>query len=218
MWCVLLLAIAVAGCVRPSSFTCTEDAQCERAAERGVCEANGHCSFADATCDSGRRFAELSGEHGGTCVGVSIAPDALTLPNEPPADAPGAPPQDAPVVCPGFTETAGRYFQRLPPAGWTNQRSACGMVPGNVFLAIPDDDGELASLVAFAGGEIWVGISDAASEGDYVTVQGAAASYLPWTTGEPDNVGNQDCVRTRAGGIETATCGAPTAAVCECMP
>lgn len=198
----LVIVGVLGGCVRPGAFTCADDDQCVRGGEQGVCEAIGHCSFADAACESGRRFAELSGEHGGACV----APDAVTLPNEMPAP------------CPSFTETAGRYYKQLPAAGWTNQRSACGMVPGHVFLAIPDDDDELAALTAFAGGEIWIGVSDAASEGDYVTVQGDAATYLPWTSGEPDNAGNQDCVRTEGAGIETAACGAPTIAVCECEP
>jgi hypothetical protein len=214
---------ALAGCVRPAAYACSDDSQCVRGGQQGSCEAIGHCSFADTACESGRRFAELSGEHGGQCVGdqaigTDAAPDSVTLPNEPPADAPGVPEDSPPVVCSSFTENGGRYYKKLPAAGWTNQRSACGMMPGNVFLSIPDDDAELAALIAIAGGELWIGISDAAAEGVYVTVQGGAATFLPWASGEPDNQGNQDCVRTKGAGIETATCGAPAVAVCECTP
>jgi hypothetical protein len=220
----VLLVLALGGCMRPAAFACAADGECARGGEQGVCEPAGRCSFADPACPSGRRYAELSGDQGGECVGEE-AIDSDARADDPPPDAGDAAiepaePSDAPAPaeCPGFTLTDGHYLKKLGAAGWTNQRSACGNLPGNVFLAVPDDEVELAAIVAIGGGDAWIGISDAAAESDYMTVLGASATFLPWAVGEPDNAGNQDCVRSKGTTIETALCGTPTIAVCECVP
>lgn len=216
-----LCVLAFGGCMRPAAFACAADGQCVRGAEQGVCEPAGRCSFADEACTSGRRYAELSGEQGGECVGDE-ALDGDARVDDPPLETGDASlePADAslPAECPGFMLVDGHYLKKLGAAGWTNQRSACGTLPGNVFLAVPDDEVELAAIVAVGGGDAWIGISDAAAEGSYMTVLGAMATFLPWAAGEPDNAGNQDCVRSKGTTIETALCGTPVIAVCECVP
>ncbi|MBV1860290.1 MAG: hypothetical protein KUG77_17885 [Nannocystaceae bacterium] len=48
------------------TFSCSEDSDC---GSDGLCEVSGWCSFSDADCPSGRRFAEHSGDGvGGSCV------------------------------------------------------------------------------------------------------------------------------------------------------
>jgi cysteine-rich repeat protein len=55
----------LAGCVTPAAvFECSTSADCSG----GTCEPDGLCSFADATCDSGRRYGDGSGGLAGTCV------------------------------------------------------------------------------------------------------------------------------------------------------
>lgn len=49
-------------------FVCTNQSQCVSDSQAGTCEANGFCAFPDATCASGRRFAEHSGIPSGSCV------------------------------------------------------------------------------------------------------------------------------------------------------
>jgi hypothetical protein len=70
---VLAVALASPGCVARPIFECVDDGDCQGAAaepEIAVhCEATGYCSADDATCDSGRRYGELSGPVGGRCVG-----------------------------------------------------------------------------------------------------------------------------------------------------
>jgi alpha-tubulin suppressor-like RCC1 family protein len=71
----LFLALAVlaagAGCLGESRFHCDDHRQCARGEERGFCEASGVCSFADESCELGRRyarFADGAGKLGGQCV------------------------------------------------------------------------------------------------------------------------------------------------------
>src|SRR5688572_12851901 len=52
-----------AGC-QASTFVCQSDVQC---GAMGECEANGSCSFPDATCESGRRYGTHAAESG-ACV------------------------------------------------------------------------------------------------------------------------------------------------------
>ena len=231
MRALVLVLVSTIGCVRPAAFQCATDSDCTRAGEQGACEAIGRCSFPDPACGSGRRFAGLSGDQADQCVGDGATDGGVT---DSRTDAGGdegdaaigdGAMADAPSGCPvTYVALAGvtssHLYRTLPAAaGWTNQRSACGMEPANAYLAIPDDAVELQALITHAGTDVWVGISDAASEGAFVTVRGTPATYLPWATNEPDNNGNQDCVRTRSpSAIETVICGTPTIAICECEP
>jgi len=232
--------VASTGCLKPAAFQCASDSDCTRGGEQGACEAVGRCSFPDTTCTSGWRFGDLSGSFANQCVGGQGADGGVhdaavdsgtgadggvhdaAVDSGAGADAPLA---DAPPGCPtgyaalpGVTST--HRYRVLGAAGWTNQRAICGAEPANAYLAIPDDATELQALVTLAAADFWVGISDAANEGMYITVHGTSAPFLPWSVGEPDNSGNQDCIRALAATaqLETTTCGAVAIAICECEP
>jgi hypothetical protein len=66
---VLVAALASAGCIRAGEFKCAASDECDRGGRAGVCQVNGFCSFADSTCPSGQRFADLSGDVSNECVG-----------------------------------------------------------------------------------------------------------------------------------------------------
>ena len=62
--CLVLLA----GCVTPANtFVCDLAADCPG----GTCEADGFCSFPDATCPSGSRYGDGSGELSQQCTAVT---------------------------------------------------------------------------------------------------------------------------------------------------
>lgn len=67
------------------------------------------------------------------------------------------------------------------------------MVPDNT-----DQNAWLGGLVEWHGEGIWLGLTDAAEEGTWLTALGLAAPWYGWRSGEPnnytgDNPDGQDC-------------------------
>jgi alpha-tubulin suppressor-like RCC1 family protein len=64
-----LLALGLCRCADvPSSYTCASSSQCTVAGLQGVCEPTHACSFPDAACPSGRRYASFAAGRSGACV------------------------------------------------------------------------------------------------------------------------------------------------------
>ena len=216
-----LILIANVGCLRSTEFKCQTADQCS--ATDGACETNGYCSFPDSMCSSGRRYGEFSGSLSNKCVGDEMPLIDGSMGDTPMGDVP-------PGNCAGYTTLSGaganRYKLTMNAAQWSTQRDRCAADGSNAYLAIPDNQGELQAIATLgAGARTWVGIEDMAAEGSYVTVKGAAATYLPWdaANNEPDNgggMGGQDCVTAlmASPNIATDACATSFPAVCECEP
>lgn|GEM_PF-1766853 len=73
---VLLVAIGLlSACQLTGTFECGLDAVCRRGNDLGVCEVEGYCSFGDATCPSGRRYADnAGGDFANECVSDMAVP------------------------------------------------------------------------------------------------------------------------------------------------
>lgn len=79
------IAVLATGCLKKlPAFSCSDDASC---GPGGVCETNGFCSFADATCESGRRYGDQSGRFSDLCVGGVAPPTDGSV--DTPTDCPG---------------------------------------------------------------------------------------------------------------------------------
>jgi len=65
---LVLLCVALAGCLRSTEYECNSVDQCVAGGDQGVCETTGYCSFTDASCPSGRRYGTLSGPFAAQCV------------------------------------------------------------------------------------------------------------------------------------------------------
>ena len=60
---IVIAALAVlAACGSKSPYACTDDTQCVRAGDTGVCAGPGFCAFADPACDGGFRFEDRAGD------------------------------------------------------------------------------------------------------------------------------------------------------------
>jgi hypothetical protein len=157
----------------------------------------------------------------------SPPPSGLDAEVSPDAAIDAAPP-DASIGCPanygslpGAPPNPHRY--RLSPlgsAGFNSHRTLCESHAPNAYLAIPDDAAELTGLAMAAGSTpFWVGITDQVTEGTYLTVRGAAAVFLPWAGGQPDDAGaGEDCVSASSANISDSACNNTFIAVCECDP
>ena len=196
----LLVAAALSsGCLRDTTFHCTDDPQC---GPDGKCEPVGFCSFPDTGCASGRRFGSLSGGSADQCVEMGSNGNC-------PSDYMAAGDQ-------------GHVYKLQSNANWDEHQANCSSEGG--YLAIPDDATEQQAILDIAGGNtIWIGVDDMASEGDYVTVKGVPATYLPWAPGEPNNSGGPgsgpaNCEQLQDDGFHDFRCNNDAPAVCECEP
>ena len=132
---VALVAIALTGCLRTTSFHCATDSDCRLAGAQGTCEAVGYCAFSDSTCTSGLRFGDLSASYANQCVGDQPGDDAST-------DGP----HDAHV------------FHDAPPASFCDTTSgtlaACWEFEGNLNDGSGHNNNATGTLVTYAAGKV----------------------------------------------------------------
>ena len=230
----VVLANATAGCLRTTSYKCSSSDQC---GAEGVCEETGYCSFADADCADGRRYAEYSGTYSSKCVGEVV------VDGDGGVDAPGdgsttdVPQGNCPSTYAALSGASGRLYRVITTTGaWAAQRAACAADGSNTYLAVPETQAELTAIVTAANATIWVGIEDAAPDDDtFVTVRNATAYPTNnglWATSggtEPDDAPEQtgggpntaECVSAstaNSGKLADDRCTETYAAVCECEP
>lgn len=111
------------------------------------------------------------------------------------------------------------YRARTSGTAWGMAQNNCAAE--GAYLVVIDDPEEDFALRAFMPDDpnsafFWVGVNDAAMEGTFVTSIGTAATYLPWTLGQPTGPA-EDCVLlANTGGFSDWTCTAPQYYACEC--
>jgi hypothetical protein len=67
----------------------------------------------------------------------------------------------------------------------------------NLFAGFGDDEGwGNGGSIPVDGRGAWVGAEDRVTEGAFVWQDGSSASDAPWFPGEPNQIGNEDCVAT----------------------
>jgi hypothetical protein len=222
---IFFALVASAGCLRKTEYKCTESTQCGAG---GQCEDTGFCSFADSSCDSGRKYGEFSGStFSNECVGGMALTDGGV------DGTPGDGMMDGSTTgCPGtYSTTIGTHkYRKITAGAWSAQVTACAADGSNAYLAVPNDQSELTAIIAASNVAItWVGYDDQTTENAYVAVRGAAINdqNAMWDSGnnEPDNMpssggGQADCVTADmgAGRLADDKCGDPFPAVCECEP
>jgi hypothetical protein len=146
-------------------------------------------------------------------------------------------PPDAPVArtCgPSFSAvtgaTTGATYRAVPMrATFDAAEAACAL--DGAHVAVIDDDAEARALDAFLADDpsspyFWVGVGDWSSEGEYTTVAGARATYLPWGNDQPTGASDpdEDCALQgtedsgEPGALFDYECDGLQYYVCECGP
>ena len=107
---------------------------------------------------------------------------------------------------------ASRYRTGTVDLAWAAAQADCEA--DGAHLPILDDVVEATAGVL---GD-WVGVTDAAGEGIWLTVAGAPAPYLPWIPGQPDGGTGENCARLEdgPGKLEDRECIDVRDYSCEC--
>lgn len=92
----------------------------------------------------------------------------------------------------------------------------CADDGARTYLAIPDNLAESNLLDALATNDAWLGITDAAMEGTWVTVRGTPQTFFKWASAQPDGGVGESCAFIRDAAWEDTSCSLPRPYVCEC--
>lgn len=140
-------------------------------------------------------------------------------PDGPPGDGPPADdgPHDAPAVraCHGdarYVPSAGlasTYREVDLQTSWAQARADCMADDADLWVV------ESALEQAAFDGD-WIGITDVATEGVWLKVDGTPATFLPFEVGQPDGGASENCLRTDSAGFEDRECTDDRDYVCEC--
>ncbi|MBZ5710212.1 CotH kinase family protein [Nannocystis pusilla] len=113
--------------------------------------------------------------------------------------------------------TAQLCFVALPFA----EAEADCVAQGGHLLAIPSQeiqDWAVAEAFAVAGSDWWIGLNDIDAEDDFVWTDGTPLGFTAWNEGEPNNVGEEDCVNLptwSAGLWNDLVCDTPLPYICQ---
>ncbi len=104
------------------------------------------------------------------------------------------------------------------PRAWADARRFCQRFGADLLVIDTDEEDErLAGAFDESVGDVWIGLTDAAREGDYRWVDGSADARQDWGRGEPNNSGNEDCVHYwhRGADWNDAQCASSLGFICE---
>jgi hypothetical protein len=226
-----IVLVLLAACRYTGAFTCELDEECRARGAIGRCQLdNGFCTFNDATCPSGFRYAESAGD------GLANQCSELPMADAGVDSAPGFDPSTCPDEYTGMLEgiTTARYI--LIPVGsngqgrFVNQIAQCTQaMPGATHAVTVDNATKAAALAAFidnAQQRVWVGLIQAPDAttvgGGWISFAGDAAPTDLWAPNQPDDANNAEGDHAQQVGAFGST-GlfdmAPTenfAVVCEC--
>jgi hypothetical protein len=168
-WVVALACSLAAGCLTFPAFECETHHQC---ADGGICEPQGHCSYADEDCDSGRRF----GPHAGALAGECVEASATEGPTGSGTGGTGGSSQDTTGDPTGAT---GGGDGTATATGGTTGTGGCGMIgPGETII----DNDDLC--FEMHGPDEWWRFENAGHGGSliwtYTTALADPTNYVVW--------------------------------------
>jgi hypothetical protein len=91
----------------------------------------------------------------------------------------------------------GNTYYRLTNSTWTQAQAFAQTLGGNLVTINDAAENEwvratFAATTPTIPGRIWIGLNDAAAEGQFVWAAGEPVGFTNWDAGEPNNNGNED--------------------------
>ena len=115
---------------------------------------------------------------------------------------------------------ASSYLFCTDDRDFSDAEATCAAV-GMSLVTIDDSaENDFVSLTAagLEGGPWSIGYTDQGSEGDFYWFSGSMSTFTAWCSGEPNNLGNEDCTLINwcsGGGWNDISCGSDYPFVCE---
>ena len=181
-----------------------DDNDCDPATDETVDADGDGLSTCDGDCDDSSATALPGGTE--TCDGVDNDCDGRT--------------DDLPE-CWSCT-TVGDYQVCTETATYDQAVAACDDF-GLQLVAIGDAAENVtvaAAIGTVTSSAAYIGLTDSATEGTWLWVDGSTASWTNWNAGEPNDSGGEDCVHTNygsVGGWNDIGCSSLYAFVCEAI-
>ncbi|XP_005085379.1 CD209 antigen-like protein B isoform X2 [Mesocricetus auratus] len=101
------------------------------------------------------------------------------------------------------------YFISKSQRNWSNAVKACQEVEAQLVIIQSDEEQTFLRQTSKAKGPTWMGLSDLNKEATWLWVDGSPLSsrfQKYWNKGEPNNVGEEDCVEFAGDGWNDSKC------------
>lgn len=109
------------------------------------------------------------------------------------------------------------YTSGTQAKSWADAKAACEA--SGMKLAVPTSGSENSAVYSNWNGNnfgYWIGVTDSASEGNFVDVDGNAITYTNWQSGDPNGGASHDCVEVLYNGVwSDASCSNLRQYICE---
>ncbi|KAK7800574.1 hypothetical protein U0070_013378 [Myodes glareolus] len=101
------------------------------------------------------------------------------------------------------------YFVSKYQLNWNSAVKACQEVEAQLVIIQSDEEQNFLQLTSKAKGATWMGLSDLKKEGSWLWVDNSPLSsrfQKYWNRGEPNNIGEEDCVEFAGDGWNDSKC------------
>ncbi|XP_057202411.1 galactose-specific lectin nattectin-like [Triplophysa rosa] len=137
------------------------------------------------------------------CVALS-SPTAGLRPNRLSLEPSELDPLDIPPCWPGWTHSDDRCYKLFKTLKTWTQASADCTLRGSNLISVRNGN-DLSAVQSVMGLEVqkgvWIGGTDAVTEGQWWWRNGEPFSWTFWSPGQPDNLGEEDCMSVGIGGL-----------------
>ncbi|XP_051018058.1 CD209 antigen-like protein B [Acomys russatus] len=110
------------------------------------------------------------------------------------------------------------YFFSKSQRNWNNAVTACQEVNAQLVIIESDEEQTFLQQTSKAKGSTWMGLSDLKKEGTWLWVDGSPLSsrfQKYWNRGEPNNIGEEDCVEFVGDGWNDSKCDIKKFWICK---